>query len=220
MNCKKLIYTSFLLLSIKVNSQLVRPSLGIGYNRHSQFYNSSYYNFNAGFELNLKKYIKPELEMNYFLGGFGDVINYNNQNVPVDIFSSDFSLLNFGIIPKILLFKEEDEFYYFQILPKYNFSKIEAKGDYLLINQNDATKSIREKESLKEYKQSFGLGFGIVFNLSKTEKSDAVAFNLFYQHIDSGSIISNLKHNNSVINTKDVISFEVDYYFNLSKKKK
>ena len=216
----KLIYISFLLLSIAVKSQTVRPLMGIGYNRHSQFYNSSYYNFSTGFELNLKKHIKPEIEVNCFLGGIGDVVNYSDQNIAIDVFSSNFSVVNFGFIPKIILFKEEDEFYYFQILPKYNFSKIEAKGDYLLINQNDATKSIREKETLKESKQSFGLGFGIVFNLSKTEKSDAIAFNLLYQHIDSGSLIIDLKHNNSVINTKDVFSFEVDYYFNLSKKKK
>ena len=120
--------------------------MGIGYNRHSQFYNSSYYNVSTGFEINLKKHIKPEIEINCFLGGIGDVVNYSYQNIAIDLFSSNFSVVNFGFIPKIILFKEEDEFYYFQILPKYNFSKIEAKGDYLLINQNDATKSIREKE--------------------------------------------------------------------------
>ncbi len=215
----KLIFISLLFISFSLNAQVVRPLIGFGYNRQSEFYNSSYYNIKTGLELNLKKYFKPEVELNYFLGGLGDEVSYNNQNVAIDVFSRKFSVLNFGFSPKIILLKDEEELYYFQILPKYNFSKIEATGDYLLINQNDATKSIREKETLKENKQSFGLGLGIVFNFSKTRKSDAIALNLFYQHIDAGSLISELKHNNKVINTKDVFSFEVDYYFNLIKKK-
>lgn len=208
-----------LVVTFSLNAQVVRPLIGFGYNRQSEFYNSSYYNIKTGLELNLKKYFKPEVELNYFLGGLGDEVNYNNQNVAIAVFSRKFSVLNFGLSPKIILLKDEEEFYYFQILPKYNFSKIEATGDYLLINQNDATKSIREKETLKENKQSFGLGIGIVFNFSKTKKSDAIALNLFYQHIDSGSLISELKHNNTAINTKDVLSFEFDYYFNFSKNK-
>jgi hypothetical protein len=208
-----------LVTTFSLNAQVVRPLIGIGYNRQSQFYNSSYHNIKTGLEINLKKYIKPEIEINYFLGGFGDEVNYNNQNVPINVFSRKFSILNFGFSPKILLFKYDEEFYYFQILPKYNFSKIEVTGDYLIINQNNSSQSVVETEVLKDSKQSIGIGIGIVFTFSKNKKSDALALNLMYQNIDAGSLFSNLKHNNGTINTKDVFSFEAVYYFNLSNKK-
>lgn len=208
-----------LIIAFSVKAQIIRPLMGIGYNRHAEFNNSSYFNIKTGVELNLKNYIKPEIEVNYFFGGIGEEINYNNQDVDIDVFSKKFSVLNIGFSPKIIVFKEEDEFYYFQVLPKYNFSKIEAIGDYLLINQNDAAKSIREKETLRATKQSIGLGVGIVFNFSKTKKSDAIALNVMYQNIDAGSLMTKLNHNKEEINTKGVFSFEAVYYFNLSKVK-
>ncbi len=208
-----------LIVTFSVKSQTVRPLIGAGYNRHSEFSNSSYYNLKTGLELNFKKYLKPEFELNYFFGGFENQTDYDSQGNIIDVFSRKIAVLNVGFSPKIMLFKDEDEFYYFQFLPKYNFSKIEALGDYLLINQNDATKSIREKETIKGTKQSLGLGVGIIFNLSKTKKSDSIALNLFYQNIDAGSLITKLNHNKVEINTKDVFSFEVVYYFNLAKAK-
>jgi hypothetical protein len=209
-----------LIVTFSIKAQIVRPLFGVGYNRHSQFSNSSYYNFKTGLELNFEKYLKPEFELNYFFGGFENQTDYNSQGNLISVFSKKIGVLNVGFSPKIILFKDEDEFYYFQILPKYNFSKIEAIGDYLLINQNDATKSVREKEIIKETKQSIGLGLGIVFNFSKTKKSDAIALNLFYQNIDVGSMMTKLKYNKVEINTKDVFSFEIVYYFNLIKVKK
>lgn len=209
-----------LIVTFSVKAQIVRPFIGLGYNRHSEFFNSSYYNLKTGLELNFKKYLKPEFEVNYFFGGTGEEINYNNQNAIVDIFSKKLSVLNIGFSPKIILFRDEDEFYYFQLLPKYNFSKIEAFGDYLLINQSDVTKSIRENEVLKSTKQSLGLGIGIVFNFSKTKKSDAIALNIMYQNIDAGSLMTRLNHNKQEINTKGVFAFEAAYYFNLAKAKK
>jgi sporulation protein YlmC with PRC-barrel domain len=209
-----------LVMTFSVKAQLVRPFIGIGYNRHAEFNNSSYYNLKTGMELNFKNYVKPEIEINYLFGGMGEEINYNNQNVAVDVFNKKISVLNIGFSPKIVLFKDDDEFYYFQILPKYNFSRIEAVGDYLLINQTVPTKSVRDKETLKATKQSFSVGLGIVFNFSKTKKSDTIALNCIYQNIDAGSLITMLNHNKEEINTKGVFAFEVVYYFNLAKSKK
>lgn len=201
------------------NAQLIRPIFGLGYSRNSQFSNSSYYNLKTGIEVNLKKIIKPEIELNYFLGGLDNQSNYNSQGSLIDVFGREFSVLNIGFCPKIVVFEDEDQLYYFQILPKYNFSKIKATGEYLVVNQNNSSQSILETEVLSDTKQSVGLGFGIVFKFSKNKKSDALAINLLYQNIDTGSLISKLNHNNSTINTKDVFSFEIVYYINLSNKK-
>jgi hypothetical protein len=208
-----------LFFAFNLNAQSVRPTIGLGYNRQVLFANNGFFNIRSGLELNSLKYIKPEIEINYFLGGFDEFNNINNQGEIIDVFIKSFTILNLGFSPKIIIGKDEDEFYYFQINPKYNYSIINAKGDYLLINQNDISKSIRTIETLKQNKHSIGIGAGIVFDFSKDKKSDSIAISLMYQNIDAGSLISKLKYNNEAINTKDVFSLTIDYYFNMTKNK-
>lgn len=214
---KKLVLL-LLLFAIHSNAQLIRPIIGIGYNRQSVFEKNAYFNIKSGIELNLKKYIKPEIEVNYFIGDLGEFTNITDQGIVADAYKKTFTAVNFGFSPKIIIGKHEDAFYYFQITPKYNYTSIKATGDYYLINQNDIKKSINEIEILKANKHSIGIGAGIVFDFKKGNKSNAIAVNLMYQNIDAGSLITQLKHNKAFVNTKDVFSLQIDYYLNISEK--
>jgi hypothetical protein len=208
----------FLLVSNSILAQNVRPLFGLGYNWRVGFSTNAYYNINTGLELSFKKdIIRPEVEVSYFLGGFDDKTNYDNQGILIYAFSENFTALNFVLCPKIILFRDEDTNYYVQLLPKYNLTKVEVISEYLLVDQNNNANFSVTREVIPKTLQSFGFGAGLVADFSK-KKSDSIAFNLYYHHIDFGQVLSLPNHSRKYYNTKDVLAFEVIYYFNLRKK--
>ncbi len=209
---KKILFLLFIFNQI--NAQKVRPFFETTYNIHSEFKNSSYYNIGIGSEVKLNKYIRPELEISYTIGAFGDFVDYDNQGNPLTIFNKKVTSINYSLSPKIIINVDEDANYYLQLLPKYSISRIQAIGDYLEINQSDYSKSISKKETITETKNSFGIGFGIGFNLAG-KQTDSIIINIYYQNIDFASVLNKLaNNNNSKLNTKNVLSFGLVYYFN------
>lgn len=216
MGYRKIIFkVVFILVSglFKLNAQQLCPFIGGAYTIDSRLYNDGYYNLNVGFQLSFKKFVKPEIVFEYFIGGFDDNINFDDKGFITEINSRNFSIMNLGMCPKIILFQDIDKNYYFQFLPKYNLSKISAVGEYTLINDSN---SIVKKEVITNIRQSLGIGFGIVLKLSN-KNPDAIALNLYYQNIDISRVLTELTYNLGTFTTKDLLSFGINYYFNLKK---
>lgn len=202
------------LISITISAQRLRPVIGGTIYLDTQFYKSNYLDLSAGIDYKLNKYIKPEIRVSYFFGALQDDISYDSNYNITSITTFKVSAVNFSFCPKINLFKEEDGGSYFQILPRYNISKIEATGKFLDVNQSTNPKSKIVSEKISETQHSVGIGLGICIKLSEN-KSNALAINLYYQRINLGSALTKLNLTKKEINTRDVLGLGIDYYFSV-----
>jgi hypothetical protein len=184
----------FLLFSISANAQLAKPFFGFGLGYNTQFQNKGFGNISSGVEFSFLKYVKPELEIGFFFGNAHEDERRDNQYNVTNSFDASFSSLNFSFSPKIIWKQEEEDTYFFQIMPKYSVARVEAIGNYYNISQNNNTISLAERQVLKEVKHTFAVGVGICFNVSG-ENIDAIALNLYYSNNNFGGLLNDLKHN-------------------------
>ncbi|TDO95614.1 hypothetical protein [Flavobacterium sp. 245] len=212
---KKRILTALFLLSfVFANSQIVKPFVGGGVYIHSDFENSGFLSLRSGAEFNASKYIKPEIEISGLIGSLESSSKLDANNVMVAEISRSVSAVNFSFCPKIILGNELVS--YFEILPKYSISTIEAhKNSYNYTNGNFVSSKM---EIAKEWSQSIGIGIGYCFNFSD-EYSDAMSLILDFQNVDLGKPLNKLSPNASRVDTKWTLGFGINYYFNLRKKK-
>lgn len=85
----------------------------------------------CGAEFKIKRFIKPEIEFNTLFIPIDDVELRDDQSNIKDIFRRSAHALNFNFCPKICLGNNGENDTYFVILPKYTFSKVEAKANIL-----------------------------------------------------------------------------------------
>jgi predicted porin len=207
----------FLLFSMPLNAQLAKPFFGLGWGINTEFENKGFGNISSGVEFNFLKYVKPEIEIGFFFGRAQQNSKLDGQYNVTNLLDKDFTALNFSFSPKIVWEQEEDSNAFIQIMPKYSIARVEAIGNYYNVSLRDNTITFAERQVLKGIKQTFGIGIGICVGVSE-KSTDAIALNLYYNNNDFGGLINELKYNSGQNDTKNVLSFGVNYYFGKKKK--
>jgi opacity protein-like surface antigen len=217
---KYIIYFSFILFSLNSNAQKIRGITGISAYLDSDFKKSAFIEVGGGLEFKINRLIKPEVGFSYFVGTLENDITRNPQGVAIDILEKKASAINFSFTPKICLSSSEDDAgdISFQILPVYNISKVEAEGNYTIINQSNPSSSVSKKEMISQWQHSLGIGLGIDIALSD-KNFDSLAINLYYNGVNMGKVLTALGHNDATYSTNNVFGFGVKYYFGFNKKK-
>lgn len=197
-----------LFVSFHLNSQVIRPFAGLSMNINTAYETNGFYTIIGGFDLKATNYLRPEFKIGCAIGNIESKIN--SSSGAEKVFERNTTAIYLGIVPKIII-KSNNENYYYQILPQYNFGKLEAAGKYLEIDANSNV-VFSKKETISKYKNFVGFGFGVHVFLSDKHK-DAFDFNLYFQRIDFGELISKLEYSKQSITTKNSIGFGVNYFF-------
>ena len=215
---RRILVCLFLISFIGVNSQIIRPYIGIGTYLHTDFEKSVILSFKTGGEFNLNRYFKPEIEISGLLGSLETRSIVNENNIMIEEYTRSVSAINFSFCPKIILGNSKELDSYFVLLPRYSISNIEANKISYLYNNTTGSLTLDKKETLKEWSQSFSFGIGYNFDLSD-ENSDSICLILDLQNVDMGKTLNKLSTNASRIDTKWTLGFGFNYYFNLKRKK-
>jgi hypothetical protein len=213
---KRVLVVLFLLSFVFANAQIVKPFVGGGVYIHSDFEKTGFLSLRSGVEFNVSKYIKPEIEISGLLGSLESSSKLDANNVMIAEISRSVSAVNFSFCPKIILGNELVS--YFEILPKYSISTIEAHKNSYSYNNTTGNLTSSKYEIAKEWSQSFGIGIGYNFNFSD-EYSDSMSLILDLQNVDLGEPLNKLSPNANRVDTKWTFGFGINYYFNLKKKK-
>jgi hypothetical protein len=217
---KKLILILFFLNSTFSFSQTIRAYGTFGVYRSINFEGNGFANFGGGLELKFFKHVRPEIEATYYIGTLPDVENFDYVNsVPRDFLVRTVSAVNYSLAPKIMFDVGQDDRvdrYYLQIIPKFNFTSVTARGDFFELNNNKTNYLVSAEDKFSEKRKSFGIAIGLIMQF--WEKSyDALAFNLFYNNIDIGNAINQLKFKNNSINTSTAFGLGLSYYIGFTK---
>ena len=218
---KKLLIIILLCSCSSCFSQSIRAFGTINAHLTGNFERKSITNFGAGIEIETFNFLRPEIEATYYLGFLEDIENINSNNVTTDLLSKYVSAINYSLTPKFLIdISENDDKgrVYFQIMPKYNLTNITAKATFFTLKKENTNLIETDSDQYKEKRQSFGIGLGVIFNLYD-KRNDALAFNLYYNNINIGNAINNLKLGKSSINTSTAFGVGVNYYFGIINKK-
>jgi len=217
---KNIFYVFLTLFCINSNAQQIRAFAGLSAYLDSELKKSAFIEAGGGIEVKINRFIKPEVGISYFFGEFQDGINKDNQGNAIDVLSNRVSALNFSLTPKICLcsteFSAGDVF--FQILPRYNISKVQVDRTFTVINQSNPSNSVSKKQTASEWQHSLGIGVGIDIILSD-ENYDSLAINLYYNGVDMGKLVTDLSQNNTKYSTNNTLGLGLNYYFGFKKKK-
>lgn len=214
---KKYFFYFLLLLTSVTYSQKIRGFGGFGVYLNRNFDNSGFASFNTGLEYKVNTFISPEIEFEYFIGALPDNTKEDESGVETELLVRTVVSTNFSISPKIILGDEED-FIHFQIIPIYNITNVVAKGSLYTLNdkKNDLIKS--DTDEYRETRHSLGIGIGALFDLNE-DSSQSLAFNVYYNNINMGNALTNLKFNKGIYSTNQSLGIGIKYYFCFSKKK-
>lgn len=217
---KKLIVSLFILVTITLNAQNIRGFGEVATYLDKELYASGFAKVAIGAEYKINQTLRPEIETSFYFGALNDFENSNSQNQLVDNLKRYFTSFTVSLCPKICIGDKENETNvgFFQIVPRYSISKITARGSLLTINQSDSSKSTKEIDTFSEIRHSLGIGIGVYVNLSE-KTSDGLALNLYYDGIDFGNSLTNLKFTQGKYTTKNVLGLGINYYFGFVKKK-
>jgi hypothetical protein len=215
---KTTIFWAIILVSTTCFAQRVRGFTGFGIYLNRSFEKSGFASFNGGLEFKLNRIIKPEIQFEYFFGSLTDRTTEDSNGIKTELLVRSVSATNLSICSKINIGDIETPVL-FQILPIFNITNSTAKGSKF--NQNNTNTNLikTDTDSFSEKRYSFGLGVGIVFNLSE-ERSQAIALNLYYNNIDIGNALNNLKFNQGIYQTQQSLGIGMKYYFGFVKHKK
>jgi hypothetical protein len=207
----------FLLGSFNLSAQRIKPFGGFSLYRNVGFENSAYGGVHAGAEFKINKYIRPEIETSFLFGKLENSSKLDDIGNVTDLFERKVHSINFSFSPKISLGENDEGDSYISIRPKYNFSKIQASGTHSIVNQSNPTKSVQIQDNYTEWLHSLGIGIG--FHIYVSDKnSNTIAFILYYQGIQMGNALSQLKFSNENYTTKDVLGIGVTYYIGVKNK--
>ncbi len=211
---KKHFVLCFIFIISSLSAQIVRPLFGFSAFRETDFKNQTYFNVALGAEFKAFEFLKPEIEVSYTAGVLEELTTRDENLLINSISQSKISALNFGICPKILVYKDDEDWYSLNILPKYTFSKITGSNEYANINPNGNVILPLQKQEATFNRHSFGIGLGICINFSQ-KKGSSMALNLYFNNIELGDAINKLENNKRRILTKDNLGLGLVYYFNL-----
>ncbi|WP_123955267.1 hypothetical protein [Flavobacterium cheongpyeongense] len=207
----------FFVISISSFAQKIRPFVGVSAYIHTDFDKSVIGDLKAGAEYRALYYLMPEIEINFMYGVLQNVTNRNDIGLVISEYSRKASVINYSFSPKIILGnKNPDGSGYIQILPKYTYSDIYAKGTTFKRNPANLSQPLEEKEKASSSQHSFGIGIGYVTALSDNG-SQSLALNIYLNNVDLGKALNKLKHDKT-FNTETVIGIGLNYYFSLKKK--
>lgn len=198
-----------LFISFQIHSQEIKSFAGLSMSLNPAYDANGFLNVIGGFDFKATNFLRPEIKVGYVFGNTDSQIDSSSSIE--SIFEKNTTALYVGIVTKIVL-KGQNDSYYYQILPQYNFGKLTVVGSYVEIDENSNV-TFSKKEKLSEFKFFFGFGFGVHLFLSENHK-EALDLNLYYQRIDFEDVISKLEYNKQSINTKNSIGFGVNYFFN------
>lgn len=213
---KKIILLILLFISMSSKAQTVRGFGGVSAYLQWDFEKSCYGGLNAGAEFKINSYFMPEVEFSYFFGSLEDASRYNNQLLQTSSYNRSVSSLNFSFCPKIALGNKKDGAGYLVILPRYTFSQIEAKGDFIVTNENSTLTESHDFQ--RDSQHSLGIGIGYDVDISD-DHSNSLCLILYYNGVDLGKVINEMEHSSGYeINDKGVLGVGVNYYFSFKKK--
>ncbi|MEY2691712.1 MAG: hypothetical protein RIT03_102 [Bacteroidota bacterium] len=215
---KNLLFYFILFLSTTCFSQVVRGFGGIGAYMNRSFDKSTFISFDAGLECKATKYLKPEIEFQYFLGAVPDRTTENASGVTTELLVQRVYAANLGLTPKIS-FGLEGNHVHFQLMPKYNFTRVVATGSLFTPNNTNTEFIKTDSNTFSETRHSLGFGIGVLFDLTD-DTFQSIALNLYYYNIDIGNAVTNLKFANGTYHTQQSLGFGVQYYFGFAKKNK
>ncbi len=199
------------------NAQKTRFFSGVTAYLNSNMYKKTYFKLSLGVDYKVTKFLKPEIEGNFYLGNLNEHEETNAQFQKISILQRNFRGYGLAFIPKICFGNGEDEIRegFLQILPRYSITKIEGKEVFNYLDNASELKT--ETEIVKEFRHSIGIGIGFYFDFSDRD-SNALALNLYYDNIDFGNTLSNLKHSYRNYSTNQTIGAGVVYYFGFTNK--
>ena len=213
---KNILLICLFVISYNVKAQIVRPFIGFSTYLHWDFEKSSYIGLNSGVEFKVNRNFLPELEFSYFYGSLKDESRINIQYVNVSLYTRSASSFNFSFCPKIALGNREDGTNFMVILPRYSFSKIQAKGNFSERNDDDTI--LENNEIQNDFQHSFGLGVGFDIGLSD-ENTSSLCLILYYNGVNLGKVVNELEHSNRYeVNAKGALGAGINYYFGFKKK--
>jgi len=213
---KKKIFFLIITISSSCLSQTVRGFGGLGAYMNRQFEKSAFVSFDAGLECKATQFLKPEIEFQYFLGGVPDRTTENASGVTTELLVRSVYATNWSISPKIS-FAFEDNHVHFQLMPKYNLIHVVAKGSVFTLNNTNTEFVKTDSDTFSETRHSFGIGAGFLFDLMD-DTFQSIAVNVYYNNIDLGNAISQLKFANGSYQTQQSLGLGVQYYFGFTKK--
>ncbi len=220
---RKTIFVLVLLISTNVYSQKIKGFGTISaYLAAGSFQKSTYGNLGIGLEYNLNTWVRPEVEATIFFGALqnSEDIDFATGFI-TDKYYRSFTAENLCLSPKFTIDISNDleKISLFQIIPRFNFTRIQAEEKHYNLNSKKTDYDLADSDKVIEFRQSIGIAIGFYIELSD-KKSDAMSFNLYYNNIDFGNALSNLRHSKSSIHTNQVLGAGVNYYFGFVKKKK
>ncbi|MBF7093447.1 hypothetical protein IUY40_18095 [Flavobacterium sp. ALJ2] len=217
---KYIVYIFVFMFSVSILAQRVRPFIGGIVYLHGDFEKSTFGNFSLGSEIKVVKFFRAEIEVSYMFGRLEDAVSRDEKGITMSVSEKSASAMNYSFCPKIVIGDYEEDSGYIQILPRYTFSRIEAKKELTSRNPADLSKPIKERKNASDTQHSLGIGVGYIYNFPG-EYQNSIGFNLYYNGVDLGNALNKLKTNPDSYNysTKDVIGFGINFYLGLKKKK-
>jgi hypothetical protein len=213
---KRIILFILLVISMNTKAQTVRGFGGVSAYLQWDFDKSYYGGLNTGAEFKITSYFMPELEFSCFYGPLEQASRYNNQLLQTSSYTRSVSSLNFSFCPKIALGNKKDGAGYLVILPRYTFSQIAAKGDFIEVNESKTL--IESHDFQKGLQHSLGIGIGYDVDTSD-DNSNSLCLILYYSGVDLGKVINEMEHSSGYeINDKGVLGAGLNYYFSFKKK--
>lgn len=217
MKIKTLLFLLFFAISVNSFSQRVRGFGGFGYYRNTQFEKSGYASIDVGLEFKAYKILKPEIKATYFLVALQDNTTTDVNGVETDFLTRTVTASNISLSPKIC-FGDDDETVHLQIIPMFNITKVVAQGSLFELNSNKTQFVKTDNDKFSEIRHSFGLGLGVLFDLSD-DTFQSIALNLYFNNVEFGNAISNLKFKKGNLQTYQTLGIGIKYYFGFIKKK-
>lgn len=216
---RKLLIFVAVLFALTSYSQRIRGFGGAAIYRDVQFNGSGFANLAVGAEYKINQIVRPEVEASVFYGSLEERTNTNSEGILTSYLDRSFTATNISICAKICIGDKANETGqgFFQILPLYSITKVMAKGRLVTVNQKDVSKSTTETENYTDIRHSLGIGIGLYAYTSK-KYNNSLALNLYYNGINFGNSISNLKFSSGASYQTDVFGLGLKYYFAFMKK--
>ncbi len=179
-----------------------------------QFINNGYLNIALGTEFKTFSFLKPQIEFGYVSALLNEE-DTRDENFKINgISQGKFSAFNIGITPKWLVYMDKAGWYSINILPKYTYSQVTGSNSYTSVQLNGDVDLPYKTEKTAGKLHSFGIGIGICVNHSK-RNNDSMAFNLYFNNIEYGSIYNKIKFLKEEVYTNNMVGLGLVYFFSL-----
>jgi hypothetical protein len=206
----------YLLLTIPffLQAQAVRPFFSLAADKIDLYEKTAFASIAIGVEVKAANFLKPEIAFGYSIGSLNKYNTYTDDFQINGVSQSNFNAFNIGCTPKLLVYKDDNGYYSLNLLPKYTFSKISASNSYAAVLPNGDVVLPSQNSTATAVQHSLGLGIGFCVNFSK-KNYGSMAVNLYWNNIEYGNAVNNLKNMGRTINTAPNVGYGLVYYFSI-----